>query len=134
MRQPPKRCDFPTTGFARFRHRLRANKSTAGVRIWQASCPARWPLPVAQRQATARSGRCPVIGVTRHGRTQTRRLVPCEYDLSRKVIRASAALPGLFPSVEIRYRASGQVYSETHIDGGVQMSFPAIPSFAITSS
>lgn len=55
------------------------------------------------------------------------------YDLFRAVMRASAALPGLFSPVELRYNIEGISYSETHMDGGVHMPFLAIPSFAFTS-
>jgi predicted acylesterase/phospholipase RssA len=56
-----------------------------------------------------------------------------QYDLFRSILRASAALPGLFSPVNLRYSAKGQTYTETHIDGGVHMQFLAIPSFAFTS-
>lgn len=55
------------------------------------------------------------------------------YDLFRAVMRASAALPGLFSPVELRYSLDGVMYSEIHMDGGVHMPFLAIPSFAFTS-
>lgn len=55
------------------------------------------------------------------------------YHLFRSILRASAALPGLFSPVNIRYSANGQSYTETHIDGGVHMQFLAIPSFAFTT-
>ena len=54
------------------------------------------------------------------------------YDLFRGIMRASAALPGLFSPVELRYTAQGATYSETHMDGGVHMQFLAIPDFAFT--
>lgn len=57
-----------------------------------------------------------------------------EYDLFRAILRASSALPGLFPPVELSYLSGGTTYQETHIDGGVHMQFLAIPSFAFTSS
>jgi predicted acylesterase/phospholipase RssA len=55
------------------------------------------------------------------------------YDLFRAIMRASSALPGLFPPVTLQYHANGRVYSETHIDGGVHMQFLAVPSFAFTT-
>ncbi|MDX2484549.1 MAG: patatin-like phospholipase family protein [Pseudodonghicola sp.] len=55
------------------------------------------------------------------------------YDLFRSILRASAALPGLFPPVNLRYISNGQTYTETHIDGGVHMQFLAVPSFAFTT-
>lgn len=56
-----------------------------------------------------------------------------EYDLFRQVMRASAALPGLFPPVVLQYKTGGKAYQETHIDGGVHMQFLAVPSFAFTT-
>lgn len=38
--------------------------------------------------------------------------------LFRKVLLASAALPGIFPPVEIEVLANGRIYSELHVDGG----------------
>jgi len=55
-----------------------------------------------------------------------------QYDLFRSIMRASAALPGLFPPVNLRYTVEGETYSETHIDGGVHMQFLAVPNFAFT--
>jgi len=56
-----------------------------------------------------------------------------EYDLFRLIMRASAALPGLFSPVKLHYISNGTTYAETHVDGGVHMQFLAIPSFAITT-
>ena len=56
-----------------------------------------------------------------------------QYDLFRSIMRASAALPGLFPPVNLSFTSGGQTYSETHIDGGVHMQFLAVPSFAFTT-
>tara|TARA_R110002072_G_scaffold17228_2_gene65840 strand:+ start:446 stop:1564 length:1119 start_codon:yes stop_codon:yes gene_type:complete len=57
-----------------------------------------------------------------------------QYDLFRQVMRASAALPGLFSPVVLRYTVGEKTYEETHIDGGVHMPFLAIPSFAFTTA
>lgn len=56
-----------------------------------------------------------------------------QYDLFRSIMRASAALPGLFPPVNLSFASGGKTYSETHIDGGVHMQFLAVPSFAFTT-
>ncbi|MEB8388384.1 patatin-like phospholipase family protein [Rhodobacteraceae bacterium KMM 6894] len=56
-----------------------------------------------------------------------------QYDLFRNIMRGSAALPGLFSPVNLRYVANGKTYSETHIDGGVHMQFLALPDFAFTN-
>ena len=56
-----------------------------------------------------------------------------QYDLFRSIMRASAALPGLFPPVNLSFESNGKTYSETHIDGGVHMQFLAVPSFAFTT-
>jgi predicted acylesterase/phospholipase RssA len=55
------------------------------------------------------------------------------YDLFRAIMRASSALPGLFPPVSLRFASNGRTYTETHIDGGVHMQFLAVPSFAFTT-
>ncbi len=44
---------------------------------------------------------------------------PQALDLIRKVIRASCAVPGLFPPVSIEVEADGKTYDEMHADGGV---------------
>lgn len=44
---------------------------------------------------------------------------PDALELMRKVIRASCAVPGLFPPVTIEVEADGKVYEEMHVDGGV---------------
>ncbi len=56
-----------------------------------------------------------------------------QYDLFRAIMRASAALPGMFSPVELRYDVEGVTYSETHIDGGVHMQFLAVPEYAFLS-
>jgi len=40
-------------------------------------------------------------------------------ELFRKVIMASAAIPGAFPPVSIKVESNGQVFDEMHVDGGV---------------
>ena len=53
--------------------------------------------------------------------------------LFRKVLLASATLPGVFPPVRIQVRVGGKNYDELHVDGGVtrQVFFaPSIFSFA----
>lgn len=50
--------------------------------------------------------------------------------LFRAILRASAAIPGMFPPVGISYLANGAKHLETHVDGGVYMPFLAIPSAA----
>jgi hypothetical protein len=39
--------------------------------------------------------------------------------LFRKILLASATLPGIFPPVRIQVRVAGQNYDELHVDGGV---------------
>ncbi|MFA5093142.1 MAG: patatin-like phospholipase family protein [Candidatus Omnitrophota bacterium] len=41
-----------------------------------------------------------------------------DYDLFRKVILASAAIPIMFPPVYIQVQANGKNYDEMHVDGG----------------
>ena len=43
---------------------------------------------------------------------------PDAVELFRKVILASAAIPGLFPPVAIEVEANGKIYEEMHVDGG----------------
>lgn len=43
---------------------------------------------------------------------------PGALELFRKVILASAAVPGAFPPVEIPVQVGGQNYTELHVDGG----------------
>ena len=60
---------------------------------------------------------------------------PEAIDLFRKVLLASAAIPGAFPPVQIKVEADGQIFDEMHVDGGttrevfitpVQASFRAL--------
>lgn len=41
-------------------------------------------------------------------------------DLFRKILLASAAIPGVFPPVMIKVQADGHPYDEMHVDGGVK--------------
>lgn len=53
-------------------------------------------------------------------------------DLFRSVLLASAALPGIFPPVEISVKAGDKTYSEIHVDGGPTREVflsPAVFSF-----
>ena len=43
---------------------------------------------------------------------------PESLDLFRKVIMASAAIPGAFPPIEISVEVNGKSYDELHVDGG----------------
>ncbi len=43
---------------------------------------------------------------------------PESLDLFRKILVASAAIPGVFPPVMIEVEADGKTYSEMHVDGG----------------
>ncbi len=43
---------------------------------------------------------------------------PGAIDLVRKILLASAAVPGLFPPVMVDVEAGGQRYQEMHVDGG----------------
>jgi predicted acylesterase/phospholipase RssA len=53
--------------------------------------------------------------------------------LFRKILLASATLPGVFPPVRIQVRVGGQSFDELHVDGGVTRQVfiaPSIFSFA----
>ena len=77
------------------------------------------------------SGRRLYVGTTN---IDTRRLViwdmgaiaasgrPDAKDLYRKIILASASIPGFFPPVRISMRVDGKQYTERHIDGGTTSS------------
>ncbi|MAQ45261.1 MAG: alpha/beta hydrolase [Confluentimicrobium sp.] len=54
--------------------------------------------------------------------------------LFRAVLRASAAIPGLFPPVGIAAERGGVSYGETHVDGGITMPFLALPPAAQSSA
>jgi len=48
--------------------------------------------------------------------------------LFRKILLASATLPGVFPPVRIKVRVGGQDYDELHVDGGVTRQVFIAPS------
>jgi predicted acylesterase/phospholipase RssA len=48
--------------------------------------------------------------------------------LFRKILLASATLPGVFPPVRIQMRVGGQNYDELHVDGGVTRQVFIAPS------
>ncbi len=48
-------------------------------------------------------------------------------DLFRKVILASAAIPGAFPPVSIDVEAGGKAYEEMHVDGGTTREVFVLP-------
>jgi predicted acylesterase/phospholipase RssA len=53
--------------------------------------------------------------------------------LFRKILLASATLPGVFPPVRIQVRVSGKDYDELHVDGGITRQVfiaPSVFSFA----
>lgn len=57
---------------------------------------------------------------------------PQALSLFRKILLASASIPGVFPPVRIKVRAGGRTYEELHVDGGVtQQVFVAPPSLSI---
>src|ERR1700722_4490783 len=49
-------------------------------------------------------------------------------NLFRKILLASATLPGVFPPVRIQVRVGGQNYDELHVDGGVTRQVFIAPS------
>lgn len=52
---------------------------------------------------------------------------PNRLKLFRQIIRASAAIPGAFPPVEIKVTANGKAYTELHVDGSVTNQVFAYP-------
>jgi predicted acylesterase/phospholipase RssA len=52
---------------------------------------------------------------------------PEAVQLFRDVIIASAAIPGLFPPVNIKVRSNGKLYDELHVDGGVTRQIYVTP-------
>jgi predicted acylesterase/phospholipase RssA len=58
---------------------------------------------------------------------------PDAISLFRKILLASATLPGVFPPVRIQVRVGGKDYDELHVDGGITRQVfiaPSIFSFA----
>ncbi|WP_249734066.1 patatin-like phospholipase family protein [Bradyrhizobium sp. sGM-13] len=54
---------------------------------------------------------------------------PQALNLFRKILLASASIPGAFPPVRITVRVEGRTYEELHVDGGVtQQVFVSRPS------
>lgn len=53
---------------------------------------------------------------------------PDALPLFRKILLASATLPGIFPPVRIQVRVGGQDYDELHVDGGVTRQVFIAPS------
>jgi predicted acylesterase/phospholipase RssA len=52
---------------------------------------------------------------------------PEKLNLFRKIIQASAAIPGVFPPVSIDVEANGARFTELHVDGGVTTQVFAYP-------
>src|SRR5262245_14884342 len=52
---------------------------------------------------------------------------PEALDLFRKIMIASAAIPGAFPPTMIEVEAGGQRYQEMHVDGGATVQVFAYP-------
>lgn len=52
---------------------------------------------------------------------------PQALGLFRKLLLASASIPGAFPPVRIKVRAEGRTYEELHVDGGVTRQVFALP-------
>lgn len=48
--------------------------------------------------------------------------------LIRQIIRASAAIPALFPPVPIEFESNGQMFTELHVDGGLSHNVFAYPA------
>jgi hypothetical protein len=53
---------------------------------------------------------------------------PEALDLIRRVMLASASIPGVFPPVLLEVEAEGQTYDELHVDGGVTSQVFLYPS------
>jgi predicted acylesterase/phospholipase RssA len=52
---------------------------------------------------------------------------PEDLELFRKVLLASASIPGFFPPVALPVEVNGKVYEELHVDGGVTASLFFLP-------
>jgi len=48
--------------------------------------------------------------------------------LIQTLLLASASVPGMLPPVSVRFRSQGKMRSETHVDGGVTLSFFIAPT------
>ena len=59
---------------------------------------------------------------------------PNRLDLFRRIIRASAAIPGAFPPVTIDVTANGKKYAELHVDGSVTNQVFAYPPQLTTAA
>ena len=59
---------------------------------------------------------------------------PDAKSLFRKILLASATLPGIFPPVRIQVRVGGQSYDELHVDGGVTRQVFIAPSLFSSAS
>lgn len=58
---------------------------------------------------------------------------PMALALFRKILLASASIPGAFPPVRFEARAEGRVYEELHVDGGITQQVFLLPtSFAFS--
>lgn len=53
---------------------------------------------------------------------------PQAISLFRKILLASASVPGVFPPVQIQVRADGRDYDEMHVDGGVTQQVFVAPT------
>jgi predicted acylesterase/phospholipase RssA len=59
---------------------------------------------------------------------------PGKQDLIRKLLRASASIPGVFPPVYVDVEIDGQTYDEIHVDGGATSQvflYPARLDFSV---
>lgn len=54
---------------------------------------------------------------------------PDRFELFRKVLLASSAIPGLFPPIAFDVEADGLVFQELHVDGGVSAQIFGLSSF-----
>ncbi|MEL6373172.1 MAG: patatin-like phospholipase family protein [Pseudomonadota bacterium] len=53
---------------------------------------------------------------------------PRALDLFRRILRASASIPGIFPPVRITVKAEGKTFDELHVDGGLTAQVFFLPS------
>ncbi len=59
---------------------------------------------------------------------------PDSLDLFRRVLLASASIPGIFPPVRIKVRVEGKDYEELHVDGGTVNQVFFLPFDAVLDS